>query len=46
MPVGFVNVVEAKELLAACPVPQIVLEGRRGGSATAVTSLHAIMESA
>lgn len=46
MPVGFVNVVEAKELLAECPVPQIVLEGRRGGSATAVTTLHAIMESA
>ena len=46
MPVGFVNVVESKELLARCPVPQIVLEGRRGGSALAVTTLHAIMESA
>lgn len=46
MPVGFVNVVEAKELLARCPVPQIVLEGRRGGSALAVATLHAIMESA
>ena len=30
MPVGFVNVVESKELLAQCDVPQIVLEGRRG----------------
>ena len=28
------------------PVPQIVLEGRRGGSALAVTTLHAVMESA
>lgn len=46
MPVGFVNVVESKELLATCPVPQIVLEGRRGGSPLAVTTLHAIMESA
>lgn len=46
MPVGFVNVVESKELLARCPVPQIVLEGRRGGSALAVTTLHAVMESA
>ena len=33
MPVGFVNVVESKALLARCAVPQIALEGRRGGSA-------------
>ena len=46
MPVGFVNVVESKDLLARGPVPQIVLEGRRGGSALAVTTLHAVMESA
>ena len=46
MPVGFVNVVESKQLLARCAVPQIVLEGRRGGSALAVTTLHAVMESA
>ena len=45
MPVGFVNVVESKELLARCDMPQVVLEGRRGGSALAVTTLHAIMES-
>lgn len=32
MPVGFVNVVESKELLAQCDVPQIVLEGRRGAA--------------
>lgn len=44
MPVGFVNVVESKALLAQCSIPQIVLEGRRGGSALAVTTLHAIME--
>lgn len=46
MPVGFVNVVESKQLLGRCPVPHIVLEGRRGGSALAVATLHAIMESA
>ncbi len=46
MPVGFVNVVESKELLARCDVPQIVLDGRRGGSALAVAALHAVMESA
>lgn len=45
MPVGFVNVAEAKELLSFCAVPQIVLEGRRGGSALAVATLHAVLES-
>lgn len=44
MPVGFVNVVESKELLAFCNTPHIVLQGRRGGSALAVCTLHAIME--
>lgn len=46
MPVGFVNVTESKELLGQCPVPQIVLEGRRGGSTLAVATLHAITENA
>ena len=32
MPVGFVNVVESKELLKLVDVPYIVLRGRRGGS--------------
>ena len=32
MPVGFVNVVESKLLTGTCPVPQIVLDGRRGGA--------------
>lgn len=44
MPVGFVNVCEAKELLSLCPVPQIVLMGRRGGSPLAVATLHALVE--
>lgn len=46
MPVGFVNVVESKQMLGRCPVPHIVLEGRRGGSPLAVATLHAILESA
>lgn len=46
MPVGFVNVVEAKDLLACCDVPQIVIEGRRGGSPLAVATLHALLETA
>ncbi len=44
MPVGFVNVVESKEYLTTCSIPYISLLGRRGGSALAVTTLHAIME--
>lgn len=44
MPVGFVNVREAKELLAATPVPQIRLDGNRGGSPLAVATLHALLE--
>ncbi len=44
MPVGFVNVVESKELLTKTSIPHIALMGRRGGSALAVTTLHAIME--
>lgn len=45
MPVGFVNVVESKILLSQCKnIPQIVLEGRRGGSPLAVAAFHAILE--
>ena len=44
MPVGFVNVVESKELLAQTNIPFVSLQGRRGGSPLAVATLHAIME--
>ncbi len=44
MPVGFVNVVEAKELLMQTDIPFITIRGRRGGSPLAVASLHAVME--
>ena len=46
MPVGFVNVVESKELLLQTDVPAIVLRGRRGGSTLAVACLHAVIEAA
>jgi precorrin isomerase len=45
MPVGFVNVVESKELLTATDIPYITITGRRGGSPLAVATLHGAMES-
>ena len=44
MPVGFVNVLESKELLAATDIPYVMLEGRRGGSPLAVATLHGMLE--
>ncbi len=44
MPVGFVNVVESKELLFATRIPYISIEGRRGGSPLAVAALHGAIE--
>jgi precorrin-8X/cobalt-precorrin-8 methylmutase len=47
VPVGFVNVVESKELLlrtaAAFGVPYIVAEGRKGGSNVAAAIVNAIL---
>lgn len=42
MPVGFVHVNESKEELMSLDVPAIVLRGARGGSAMAVSALHAL----
>lgn len=44
MPVGFVNVVESKNLLMQTDIPHITIAGRRGGSPLAVATLHAIIE--
>jgi precorrin-8X/cobalt-precorrin-8 methylmutase len=44
MPVGFVNVIESKELLRETTIPHITIEGRRGGSPLAVATLHGIIE--
>ena len=43
MPVGFVNVVEAKEALMRLPVPYIVARGRKGGSNVAAAIVNAAL---
>lgn len=42
-PVGFVSVVESKQALAKLPVPQIRVEGRKGGSPVAAAILNALL---
>ncbi len=45
MPVGFVNVVEAKErLMAQEKVPYITIKGRKGGSHLAVSVINQLLE--
>lgn len=43
VPVGFVNVVEAKELILKCDVPYIVARGRKGGSNVAAAICNALL---
>lgn len=43
VPVGFVNVVGAKERLARTSVPSIIAVGRKGGSAVASAILNALL---
>ena len=43
VPVGFISVVESKEILAKTSVPQIRVEGRKGGSPVAAAILNALM---
>lgn len=43
VPVGFVNVVESKELIKAAGVPCIVAEGRKGGSNVAAAICNALL---
>lgn len=43
VPVGFVSVVESKTVLAQTPVPQIRVEGRKGGSPVAAAILNALV---
>ena len=42
-PVGFVNVVEAKELFLSCEVPCVIARGRKGGSAVAAAIVNALL---
>lgn len=44
-PVGFVNVVEAKELIMTAGIPYIVPRGRKGGSNIAATICNAMLYS-
>jgi precorrin-8X/cobalt-precorrin-8 methylmutase len=41
--VGFISVLESKAALAATPVPQIRVEGRKGGSAVAAAIVNALL---
>ena len=43
VPVGFVNVVEGKELLASMPGEHIIAIGRKGGSNIAATICNAML---
>lgn len=43
VPVGFVNVVEAKELILTAGVPVIVARGRKGGSNVAAAICNALI---
>lgn len=43
VPVGFVNVVEAKELILRTEVPHIVARGRKGGSNVAAAICNALL---
>ncbi len=43
VPVGFVNVVEAKELFMELNVPYIVAKGRKGGSNVAAAIINALL---
>lgn len=46
VPVGFVNVVESKELLLSMPGEQIVAKGRKGGSNVAAAICNALLYTA
>ena len=43
VPVGFVNVVESKELICELDVPHIVARGRKGGSNVAAAICNALL---
>lgn len=45
VPVGFVNVVESKEIIMAAGIPYIVAKGRKGGSNVAAAICNALLYS-
>ena len=46
MPVGFVGVAESKRRLAASGLPQIRLEGSRGGAGLVGAAVNALLRAA
>ena len=45
VPVGFVNVIESKEMLSNSKIPHIVARGRKGGSNIAAAICNAVLYS-
>ena len=43
VPVGFVNVVESKELISGLDIPHIIAKGQKGGSNVAAAIINAIL---
>lgn len=43
VPVGFVSVLESKEMLAQINIPQICVKGRKGGSSVAAAIINALL---
>lgn len=43
VPVGFVSVIESKQAISKLNVPQIIVEGRKGGSPVAASILNALL---
>lgn len=43
VPVGFVNVIQSKELIMSLPIPYIVARGRKGGSNVAAAICNALL---
>ena len=43
VPVGFVNVVQSKELIMTADLPYLVARGRKGGSNVAAAICNALM---
>lgn len=42
-PVGFVNIIQSKEMIKKCDVPYIVADGRKGGSTVAAAICNAML---
>ena len=45
VPVGFVNVIEAKKMLESIDIPKIIAKGRKGGTTVACAIINAILYS-